>query len=163
MSFQIWPLKASNVLPGYFFHPVSVCSRSLTTPLPGQLSVLFGGSQLHGAGAQAPSFLRGADEAHEETADVQGILYQPLHVLKMRRNVQMGRVSCVLLLLFPQQESLSSRGRKKEFGCCRLSFPSCIPSLCSWGHRDEQGGPSTRDFPSSCCSCRSWGMPAVEI
>lgn len=132
----------------------------LPTPLPGQLSNLCWGLQLHGAGA--PCCLNGADGAPKRAADGTWDLIPPSPGPANENKLQVGHLSSALLLLFLQQESLSSGGRRKNLGCSGLFFSSWIASFCSWGHRDEQGGSSTGAFPSSCCSCRPWGRASSE-
>lgn len=73
-----------------------------------------------------------------------GILYSSPGPASEKK-LQVGHLSSALLLLFLQEESLSSGGRK-NLGCSGLFFSSWIASFCSWGHRDEQGGPSTEAF-----------------
>lgn len=91
-----------------------------------------------------------------------GILYHPLQVLQVRRNSRWVISLLPCSFSFPSKNLSVQEAEKKNLGCSGLFFSSWIPSFCSRGHRDEQGGPSTGAFPSSCCSCRPWGRASSE-
>lgn len=102
-----------------------------TTPPLNQLSIPGGQRERHSCLARP----LGA-QSSEGVADAKGVLYCSLQALQTRRNLQMGHLF-VLPLLFLQQESLSSRGRKREC-VAEGTFPPAASFPSARGCRGEQ-------------------------